>query len=473
MKPMSQIIKNEWINLVRNRTALWLLGILVVLSGFTIGQAAGRFREMLEHRSEVVELMRSRFTGQGEVIPHSAAHYGHFVYKPLTFLSVLDEGVNPFSGVSLYLEGHRQNEALFSPSQQSSSSVRFGLLRLNLILQMLLPLFILFVCHNAISREREEQTLRMNLAQGITLRGLAWAKILAYSLVWWALLAVILGVVWLITPTENASVTSARVVGLFLAYGLYYFVITAVAVYLSARSKSSGNALLTLLALWVLTTVILPKATANIGENSHPLISRLELEERISEDNKNGLDGHDPRNERTVRFRDSLMTHYGVDTVSKLPVDLDGLTMQADEEYHNRVYDTHFEGIRQTVRKQNSVTAWSSWINPFAALRNLSMSLAGTDVYHHFDFVNRAEDYRRVIIKKMNDEQAYGGSKTGEWDWTVKADFWEKIADFNYVPLTFGQALKNNLPEAGGLLFWLLLVCVLVQFTVNKIKTAG
>ncbi len=468
---MIQIIKNEWINLVRNRTALWLLGILVVLSGFTIGQAAYQFKETLEHRNQAAELMRSRFTGQGEVNPHSAAHYGHFVYKPVTFLSILDEGVNPFSGVSLYLEGHRQNEALFSPSQQSSSSVRFGLLRLNLILQMLLPLFILFVCHNAVSREREEQTLNMSLSQGITLRDLAWAKILAYSIVWWVLLALILAVVWLITPSGSDGVTPGRVAGLFLIYSIYYYVITALAVYVSARSKSSGNALLTLLALWVFTTVILPKATANIGDNLHPLISRLDLEERISEDNKNGLDGHDPRNERTVRFRDSLMTHYGVDSVNKLPVNLDGLTMQADEEYHDIVYDKHFDGIRETVRKQNSVTAWTSWINPFAALRNLSMSLAGTDVYHHFDFMKQAEDYRRVIIKKMNDEQAYGGSKTGDWDWTVKGDFWEKINDFSYVPQTAGQALKNNVPETAALLFWLLLVSILVHFTVNKIKT--
>jgi len=468
---MIQIIKNEWRNLIRNRTALWLLGILVVLSGFTVGQTARLFKETLEHRNEASGLMRDRFTAQGEVNPHSAAHYGHFVYKPLTFLSILDEGVNPYSGVSLYLEGHRQNEALFSPSQQSSSSVRFGLLRLNLILQMLLPLFILFVCHNAISREREEQTLNLSLSQGITLRDLAWGKILAYSIVWWALLAVILAVVWLITPAAGAGVTPGRIASLFLIYSIYYYVITAVAVYVSARSKSSGNALLTLLAIWVLTTVILPKATANVGDNAHPLISRLQLEERINEDNKNGLDGHDPRNERTVRFRDSLMTHYGVDTVTKLPVNLDGLTMQADEEYHNVVYDKHFDGIRQTVRKQNSVTAWSSWINPFAALRNLSMSLAGTDVYHHFDFMKQAEDYRRVIIKKMNDEQAYGGSKTGDWGWTVKADFWEKINDFRYVPRSLGQALRNNVPETAALLFWLLLVSLLIHFSVNKIKT--
>ncbi len=469
---MIQIIKNEWTNLIPNRTAIWLLGILVALSGFTIWQAAVRFDETLEHRTRAAELMRSRFTAQGAVNPHAAAHYGHFVYKPLTFLSILDEGVNPFSGVSLYLEGHRQNEALFSPAQQSSSSVRFGLLRLNLILQMLLPLFILFVCHDAISREREEQTLNISLSQGVTLRDVVWSKIMAYSLVWWILLALILGTVRLITPAGHTGVATVRIVALFITYGAYYFVMTAAAVYLSARSRSSGNALLSLLALWVLTTVILPKATANMGENAHPLISRLQLEERISEDNKNGIDGHDPRNERTVRFRDSLLTHYGVDTVSRLPVNLDGLTMQADEEYHNMVYDKHFEGIRETVRRQNSVTAWSSWVNPFAALRNLSMSLAGTDVYHHFDFVTQAEDYRRLIIKKMNDEQAYGGSKTGDWDWTVKADFWKKMDDFKYVPLTLRQTLSHNLPETGGLLFWLLLVSLLVHFNVNKIKTA-
>lgn len=273
-----KVIRNEWKNLIRSKIAIWLLSILTALLLYTFWQATSTFNETLKYRHEAKEFMRNRFVSQGEVNPHSAVHYGHFVYKPLTLLSIIDEGTNPFTGVSLYLEGHQQNEPLYSTAQQSSSSIRFGLLRLNLILQVLFPLFILFACHNVISKEKEENTLFISLSQGLSLRNLVWSKILAYSIIWWVALLLIVSILSVILLSVTGSIAFERLTGLLLSYGIYYFIITALAVYVSARGNSSGNALLLLLAFWVITTVILPKAASNIGENSKPLISRLELE---------------------------------------------------------------------------------------------------------------------------------------------------------------------------------------------------
>lgn len=464
-----QIIKNEWRQLLRSKVAVWLLGILLLLSVFTIWQATAKIKAAGEHRLAAIQHMRDKFTGQGAVNPHSAAHYGHFVYKPLNVLSVLDEGVNPFTGISLRLEAHQQNEAMFSPAQNSSSLVRFGHLRLSLMLQILLPLFLLFVCYNAVTKERENGTLLLNSAQGITLRQLVWGKTLAYSMVWWTVLIINVAALWIATSVIAESNTAGRVAGLLLLYGSYYFVITGLAVYVSAQSKTSGNALLVLLSGWLLCTVLLPKATANLGENLSPLISKLEMEKRISDDNKKGINGHDPRNERTKRFKDSVLKKYDVDTTSKLPVNVDGLTMQADEEYHNQVYDKHFGSVQQTIKKQSRATALSSFINPFAAVRNLSMSLAGTDAFTHFDFTTKAEQYRRKIIKAMNDEMAYGGSKTGDWKWAVKQDYWQKVPDFNYVQPQLKGSLQNNYSEITAMLFWLLVTLLLLYFTTNRI----
>ena len=51
------------------------------------------------------------------------------------------------------------------------------------------------------------------------------------------------------------------------------------------------------------------------------------------------------------------------------------------------------------------------------------MGFCGTDMIHHLDFLKKAEDYRRVLIKALNDKHAYGGSKTGDWGWTVDSTF--------------------------------------------------
>lgn len=466
---MTSIIQNEWRALSRSRVVVWLTAILTVLSFFTIWQAVQKFNAAHRYQEQSAQYMRQKFTGQGEVNPHNAVHYGHFVYKPLSTLSVLDDGVNPFTGISLRLEGHQQNETMFAPSQNSSSLVRFGQLNLSLVLQVLLPLFIIFVCHNAISAEKENGNLSVSIMQGASLRRLAWGKVISYASLWLGFLTIIMSVLWLAT-TSVTNVPLSRLAGLWFLYGGYYFLITALSVYVSASSKNSANALLKLLFAWLVCTVLLPKATANIGENITPLISRIELESRITEDNKNGINGHDPSNERTKRFNDSLMKTYKADSIANIPVNRDGLTMQADEEYHNIVYDKHFGTVQDLINKQNRVGKSSSWLNPFASVRNLSMSLSGTDVYHHFDFTDKAEAYRRVIIKRMNDEQAYGGSKTGDWNWTVKGDFWNKIDDFNYQQPATIWSLQHNSQEMIALLVWLLFVIGLIHLTINRLS---
>ncbi len=464
------IITNEWRNLLRSRIAVLLLGILFVLAVFTIWQSYSAFEKLQHARNEATTYMRQKFTGQGTVNPHSAAHYGHFVYKPITTLSVFDEGITPYTGLSLRLEGHRQNEATFAQAQESSSLIRFGQLNLGLVLQVLLPLFMLFICYNTISREKENGNLPLILVQGNSLRKLIWGKTLAYTIVWVAYLSVTLGVLWLFTITGNEVTSASRLGGTWLLYSLYYFIITAIAVYISAKSKTSSNALLTLLFAWLACTVLLPKATANIGDTVTPLITRMEMDKRISEDNKNGIDGHNPRNERTKKFADSLLAAYKVDSASQVPVNIDGLAMQADEEYHNTVYDRHLGTVKHLIQQQNRTVAYSSFINPFTAVSNISMSLSGTDDYHHFDFLQKAEDYRRIIIKKMNDEQAYGGSKTGDWDWAVDAGFWEKIEDFYYAQPAAQWSLQHNTIEITALLLWLIFISLTIHFTANRIN---
>jgi ABC-2 type transport system permease protein len=467
---MLAIIKNEWRNLLRSRMAIVLLLVLLLLAIFTVWQSFSTFKTVYNARAAATAHMREKFTGQGEVNPHSAAHYGHYVYKPVSTLSVLDEGLTPYTGVTLRLEGHRQNEAVFSPVQESSSLVRFGQLNLSLVLQVLLPLFMLFICHNAISGEKENGNLPVSLIQGNSLRKLVWGKVMAYTIIWVGFLTITLGFLWALTGTHVTGSQWERLLATWLVYSVYYFIITALAVFISAKSKTSANALLTVLFAWLICTVLLPKATANMGENMTPLITRIEMDKQINEENKNGIDGHNPKNERTKKFMDSLVTTYKVDSVSQVPVNLDGLTMQADEEYHNVVYDKHFGELAQSIQKQNKATTYSSFINPYAAVSNISMSLSGTDIFHHFHFTKSAEEYRRVIIKAMNDEQAYGGSKTGDWDWTTKADFWEKIKDFDYQQPSAQWSLQHHAWELAALFGWLLLVLALIHFNTNNIN---
>ena len=111
--------------------------------------------------------------------------------------------------------------------------------------------------------------------------------------------------------------------------------------------------------------------------------------------------------------------------------------MQADEEYGNMVWDKHFGSLYDQLKAQKYIYQISGFLNPFISLLNLSMGVSGTDMYHHLDFLVQAEKYRRVFIKSLNDEYAFGGSKTGQRGWKATNEFFRSVKEFKYQNPTF------------------------------------
>jgi hypothetical protein len=64
---------------------------------------------------------------------------------------------------------------------------------------------------------------------------------------------------------------------------------------------------------------------------------------------------------------------------------------------------------------------------------------------------------------------AYGGSKTGDWDWMVDASYWNTVKDFNYPTTALEQSLRNNAIEIIALISWLLILALGVVFTSKKL----
>ena len=215
---------------------------------------------------------------------------------------------------------------------------------------------------------------------------------------------------------------------------------------------------------------IMPKLTANLGTQIYPMEQRTAFSKALRSDREKGIDGHNPMDERGKQFEDSLLKKYGVDSLNKLPVNADGLLMQADEDYANLVYDKHFTRIRNLIQQQNSISKYASAINPFLAVRNLSMGLSQSDFQHQLKFVADAELYRRYLINNLNTTMAYGGSKTGDWDWSVDAAYWETVKDFDYRRPSFNWSVKNYAFEAVMLLLWAVVATLLLVFTSHKMK---
>ena len=201
--------------------------------------------------------------------------------------------------------------------------------------------------------------------------------------------------------------------------------------------------------MWV---VFFPKIIGNSVEKIKPLPTRVSFQNQMTQDRSQGIDGHNPSNNRRLELEKATLSMYGVSSLSDLPVNFRGILMQADEDYGNSVWDKHFGALYLQLKAQKNIYQFSGIINPFASLQGLSMGSAGTDMYHHLNFLEQAEEYRRTLIKQLNNKWRDGG-------WNKL--FFTSIEDFNYQAPSFLLFISKYFIDILLLFLWSIgLVCV-------------
>ena len=451
MSKLVLVIGQEWKQFRKSTAALIsssVLLVLLLLSGY-LGHLE---KQAIDRQAkEASAHIRQQWDNQGAGNPHGAAHLGTYVFKPTGAMAGFDEGVEEVTGRALFLEGHRQNEIQFSTGAQSLSGSPFGKLKPSLLLQLVVPLLLIFMVYSSLNQERKADRIRIILSQSGSFRVWFVGKILFF----WCM-GVVLLLITLAVPliSEGAGDELGRALLIGVVYALYYWIICSLTAVLTLKFPQPAHALSTMLVLWILWGLLLPKLAGSIAGYLNPLPSRQELTEAMKTDRAEGIDGHNPDSEKLELLKDSIMAHYQVREIKDLPINFDGLLMQADEEFGNTVWDIHFGKLYKQMEQQKLAVQMSGLINPFQSLKTLSIGLSGTDLSHHLSYMDQAENYRRGFIRLLNEKHAYGGSKTGDWDWEAEADFYSGMADFTYQPMSLSQIFRYTAPALATLLLW-------------------
>ncbi|WP_081918418.1 ABC transporter permease [Sphingobacterium sp. ML3W] len=467
---MKQIILNEWKMLLRVRILVYLtLFFIVALAAVTwLGIVQNNKQQRQQQASQ--NHIREQWESIDEMNPHGAAHYGSYVFKPVTVLSSIDEGINTITGNVLRLEGHVQNEMSYSEVSQSLSVSKFGKLKPSLLLQYVIPLFLIFLAFASISREKETGRLKLLVFQGASLSKLILAKTISVWVYGLLLLLVTIGIQLLLSISDMNGDSLTRMVLILFAYSAYYYIITLLATWFSARLKSNAASLSSMLAVWILWTIFFPKIWGNTADKLYPLPSRQEFKTAMKDDRSKGMDGHNPSDKRSEAFKKEILAKYNVDSIQQLTINYDGLRMQADEEYGNQVWDKHFGKNYELLQQQKRFYQLSGVFNPFSSLQNAGMGFSGSDMLHHLDFLKQAENYRRDLIRTLNEKQTYGGSKTGDWGWKENNEFYKSVKDFEYRTPTIGQVMAYYGLDMLFMAIWVLITTCIVFLLSKKIK---
>lgn len=467
---MWTIIQKEIKELWRDGRFKFSAIILLILLIFSSITGVKQYQRTNEEYNIAKGKERGIWESQEDKNPHSAAHYGTYAFKPKFALSLFDNGINRYTGNSIFLEAHRRNEAAYSEASDQTGSSRFGDLSLNFVLMYLFPLVILLLGYNSLSKEKEMDTLKLLKSQGVNPLKLVfgkWLAILLPVLVITILLFVLVGLL-LSSMTEFAYFDWRNLGALLLSYTLYYTVITSVVMLVSLLSKSSGMALVSSLSLWIIFCFITPKIATNFANNSHPYPTKQVFYEAIKKDREKGLDGHNPWNKEAKLLEEKTLKEYGVDSISQLPFNYDAYRMQKGEEHEARVYKKHYDKLKEIFKQQNGTYQQMAVISPFIPLRLLSMDIANTSYIAHWNFSDVAEEYR-VKKQAFLNGNFMDNSKTGDWGYKMKSDGFKKLPLFVYNPPQIGEILQANLMNFFILLAWLVLPIFLLVLFAKKL----
>lgn len=465
MKHLLTIAGAEWRYWLRSRLALGgavlLAGLLIATTVLTTLRMKAEAAERAHHQAEA----EAAFLSQPARHPHRMVHYGHYVYRTPAPLARFDPGLDPVTGQAIFLEGHRQNTAMFAASGTSADLGAFSWLSPAMVYQLFAPLLVILLGHGLIAREREAATLGTLLAQGTSGRVLLAGKALALSSFVVLLLAPMAISAGLAVHAGEQPLAAGALLG---AYLLYLVLWSALALLASTLLRRRSAVLATLVTLWIALTLVLPALAASWASNAVPMAGKLETDLTMLSDLRKLGDGHNANDPAFAQLRADLLAKHGVQRVEDLPVNLRGVVAQVGEQRLTAALNRYARAQMAAEARQAAALAGVGWFTPLLAVAEASRAVAGTDLAHHHRFLQEAEALRYTFVQGLNkvhteklaysDDVRRSGDASAEERTRVDATHWQLLDRFVFEPDAAGNRIARAGPQWLMLGIWCLML---------------
>ncbi len=463
------IAKKELTSALRDGRVMWSATIFAVMLIASLGSAAQRYADISSERAAAQEIVNAQWQNQGEKNPHAAAHYGVYAFKAVTPLSFFDTGVSSFTGVSIWLEAHKQNMAEGEPARDATAIARFGELTGAFTLQMLLPLLVILLAFASFAGEREQGTLRQVLAMGVSPIRLYFGKALgaATAAGLFVIPVFVLGLIGLLlVPGGVAFLGHALVVvAVYIVYAAIFLFLTLA---VSAAADSSRTALVVMVAFWAVSSVALPKAAADASRLIYDTPTSVAFQKAIAADLENGMGGKS-LDAIVAERKEQMLKLYKVDSIEKMPINFQGVVLGLQEQLSNAVFDKNYGQLYAALNQQKGVFETFSVLSPRLAVQMASMELSETSLGNHIAFTAQAETYRRNMIDTMNKAMTMNSTGANP-EYRAGPELWAKVGVFDYTHPPLTQLLSVLGPSFMVMFLWLAASIVAGLLAARKLK---
>lgn len=477
MSTIATIAAAEWRLWLRSKSALAAFFAVLLVIAATSALTLVRIHDEREARLSQQAAAEEAFLNQPARHPHRMVHYGHYVFRAPPPLAIIDPGVDAVTGQSIFLEGHRQNTAMFADARASANVGGFQTLSPAHVYQILIPLLLIALGHAVFVREREAKTLAPLLAQGVTGVKLYAGKALALAGLSAALIAPLLVMALIaIAMGEGFGVSLAMVA----VYGAYLLVWSGLVILVSALTRTRALALGVLVFIWLALALIAPRISVTSASAAAPSPGKLETDYQLYADLRELGDGHNASDPAFAQLRANLLAEYDVDSVEELPINFRGVVAESSEASLTEVMNEYAERRMDQEVRQSVHAERFGWLSPSLAVSSASRALAGVDLETHHRFLREAEAVRYDFVQGLNrshihvlsytDDINRGQSEAASQRARISPENWAVLNEFEFEP----DAPGRRIDAASGPLFmlavWLLVLLGAGLFISKRLK---
>ncbi|WP_342644819.1 DUF3526 domain-containing protein [Mucilaginibacter sp. CSA2-8R] len=393
-KALKTLLYAEWLNFKTEKSLLLFALLILLAGGYGIYSGHAEIQRQRANIAHLDTLYRDNIAELKTKYPNTA-DAGDIGYYHTTFarhmpdswaaLSIGQRDVNPYY---LKLRLLAVQNQLYSSENTNPDKLATGSFDLAFVLVFLLPLFIIAICFNLFSAEKERGTLALVLSQPISLSTFLFGKLLfRFGLV-------VLLVVLLIAA--GIAFTSAQPDGRILVwlgaatlYSLFWFGVCYAFIVLK---KSSAFNAICLLGVWLLLAIILPAVINVVLQVQQPVTEGLALTLKQREEVHGGWDK--PKDETLKHF----FTHYPqYRNTSPVTDRFAWKWYYAFQELGDRSVESLYHTYLSKLQSRAGLANRLSMVSAPATLQVLLNAAGGTDLQAHLAFVQSAWQFHHRL----------------------------------------------------------------------------
>jgi ABC-type transport system involved in multi-copper enzyme maturation permease subunit len=380
---------------------------------------------------------------------YALGNFGFDLVKPPPVLAILVSGIEPHAPRVYNVAIFTLPEPRGSSASESPTSAVLGPLDLVFIVEVVLGLAALLFTFSAVCGEKENGTLKLQLANSLPKDTLLSGKLIGnlIGLLVPVALSFLVACLMLINfagASLNAE-AALRIFLLSLDFLLYLTALFAMGILVSTLTSRSTTAFGLCLAAWVLLVAIVPRLAVLAAKQVSPTLSFQEFEMKKIEVHRRGsVEGQKEYN----RY---IEEHKG----QRLPLDVYYDLTRRIREVQNRELKLLEDDFLQQKQRQERWALLLSRLSPAGSATYAAMSLAQTGLERDLRFQAALRDYRaeftRFYDRKTQEEVAL--TARGQGSLIITQDL-SDLPGFEFHDEPLAPSLDRALPDLGFLVIW-------------------